>query len=223
MIHEQGSAGWHSERFGRITASQMNCVMAGDGAEPYKTGLRKGLPRDLPMEHTNYVRRLAAERITGKSRDPIKAKALDWGHDVEPIARAYYEARTGVLVELCGFILHPDYPFIGASPDFLIGKKGGGEIKCPESTEVHLATLEDGLPEEHINQIQGGLFVTGRDLWDFVSFHPAFPAPLNLYVQRVTRDDIYIKKLEAACIRVENSVTDIVMRQMAKTTQLEAA
>ncbi|MBU6232555.1 exonuclease, partial [Patescibacteria group bacterium] len=97
----------------------------------------------------------------------------------------------------------------GASPDFLVDDSGGGEIKSPESSEVHLATLLHGLPPEHIEQIQGGLWVTGRQWWDFVSFHPKFPPEHRLYIQRVPRNDEYIVNLEAACLQLEADVQAI--------------
>lgn len=215
MIHEQGTPGWFAERAGRITASCMNACMALPEPGVFKSGPRKGQPYPVPRERVNYIHTLAAERLTGKVKKSTKAAALDWGHDVEPVARAAYEARCGVLVVLSGFVVHRDYPFIGASPDFTVGTDGGGEIKTPESQDVHLATLEEGLPEEHINQIQGGLFVSGRQWWDFVSFHPDFPPHLRLYVQRVKRDDEYIAQLEAACLSLEAEVRKIVARYAA--------
>jgi predicted phage-related endonuclease len=220
-LHEQGSAAWHAERAGKITASVLNDIVleTEDGAV-FKSGPRKGQAKPLPAYYLGAIRRIAAERITGRSRDQIKAPQLQWGHDVEPVARAAYEARTGLLVERCGFVVHPTYPYIGASPDFLVGAAGGGEIKCPESIEVHMGTLEDGLPEEHVNQIQGNLFVLGRSWWDFVSFHPAYPAPLNLYVQRVQRDDAYIALVERRCIDAEAKVREIIARHLP---QLQAA
>jgi hypothetical protein len=45
--------------------------------------------------------------------------------------------------------------------------------------------------------VQGNLWVTGRDWWDFVSFCPDMPAHLRLYVYRVQRDEAYIKTLES--------------------------
>lgn len=212
MIHEQGSTGWLAERSGKITASMMNAVMALPEDGVFKTGPRKGQPYPVPRARVDYIHRLAAERITGKLRGQVKAAALDWGKDVEPVARAAYEARRGVLVKECGFITHPLMPFVGASPDFLVDDDGGGEIKCPESIEVHLATLEEGLPQEHINQIQGGLMVTAREWWDFVSFHPDFPPHLRLYIFRVTRNDIYIEQLHHACASLETEVQKIVER-----------
>lgn len=206
---EQRSEDWFAARAGKITASMMHVVMLERDREPFKTGPRKGQQRPPPKALTDYAHQLAAERLTQKPRNMARGAALDWGRTVEPAAIAAYQADTGLLVDACGFIPHPDHDFIGASPDFLVGDDGGGEVKSPESSEVHLETLMTGLPEEHIEQIQGGLWVTGRKWWDFVSFHPDFPPKLRLYVQRVARDDEYIKRLESACMEMEADVEAI--------------
>lgn len=206
---DQRTEEWFTERAGKITGSMMHVVMLERDREPFKSGPRKGQPKPPPKALSDYAYQLAAERLTGKPRKQIKAAALQWGQDVEPAAVAAYQAETGCIVTLCGFVRHPAYDFIGASPDFLVDADGGGEVKSPESSEVHLETLLTGLPPEHIEQIQGGLWVTGRQWWDFVSYHPDFPADLRLYVQRVERDEAFISKLEAACLQMEADVQDI--------------
>lgn len=213
---DQRSEAWFAERAGKITASRMHDVMLERDRKPFKSGPRKGQPKPPPKAVMDYACQLAAERLTGRPRKQIKAAALQWGQDVEPAAVAAYQAETGEIVTMCGFILHPEYDFIGASPDFLVGDNGGGEIKSPESSEVHLETLLCGLPPEHIEQIQGGLWVTGRQWWDFVSFHPDFPGELRTYIQRVTRDDEYIAKLESACLQMEADVQQIISQLQKK-------
>lgn len=206
---DQRSEEWFAERAGKITASRMSDVMLERDREPFKSGPRKGQPKPPPKALTDYAYQLAAERLTGRPRKQIKAAALQWGQDIEPAAVAAYQAETGEIVTLCGFVQHPVHAFIGASPDFLVSDDGGGEIKSPESSEVHLETLLCGLPPEHIEQIQGGLWVTGRQWWDFVSYHPDFPADLRIYIQRVPRDDEYIARLESACLQMEADVQEI--------------
>lgn len=213
---DQRSEEWFAERAGKITASRMHDVMLPRDREPFKSGPRKGQSKPPPKALTDYAYQLAAERLTGRPRKQIKAAALQWGQDVEPAAVAAYQAETGEIVELCGFITHPKHGFIGASPDFLVGTDGGGEIKSPESSEVHLETLLVGLPPEHIEQIQGGLWVTGRQWWDFVSFHPDFPADLRIYIQRVPRDDKYIAQLESACLQMDADVQEILSQLQQK-------
>lgn len=209
---EQRSDEWFAERAGCITASQMHVAMMPRERGEFKSGPRKGQIKPPPKAISDYVHQLAAERLTGKPRKQVKAAALAWGRDIEPAAVAAYQAETGAIVDECGFIKHPQYDFIGASPDFLLDDDGGGEIKSPESSEVHLETLLNGLPPEHIEQIQGGLWVTGRQWWDFISFHPDFPPELRLYIQRIPRDDEYIQRLEAACIELEADVQDVIKK-----------
>jgi hypothetical protein len=192
----QGNDAWLAERAGCFTASILGSLWWEPGVK-FKSGPRKGQQKPAPQMRLEQIDRVVAEILTGRPVEQAHARALAYGKEMEPEALAAYEARTGRLVEQCGFIRHPDYPFVGASPDFLVDDDGGGEIKCPMSIVVHATTLREGLPPEHIEQIQGGLWVTGRSWWDFVSYNPHFPAPLNLYVQRVQRDEAKIAELQA--------------------------
>lgn len=213
---DQRSDEWFAERAGKITASQMHTVVLPRESGEFKSGPRKGMARPPPKALTDYAYQLTAERLTCKPRKQVKAAALQWGLDVEPVAVAAYQAETGVIVTPCGFIQHPTHAFIGASPDFLVDADGGGEIKSPESSEVHLETLLTGLPGEHIEQIQGGLWVTGRAWWDFVSYHPDFPAQHRIYIQRISRDDAFIASLETACLALEADVQSILYQLQQK-------
>ena len=59
----------------------------------------------------------------------------------------------------------------------------------------HGSSSERGtLPSEHVAQVQGSLWVTGRQWWDFVSYSPGLP-PL---ITRVERDEPYIATLAKA-------------------------
>jgi len=213
-MDEQRSERWFAERAGRITASRICDVMAFSPSGIYKSGKKKGQPKVVrPLKsRIDYIHQLAAERLTGHAKSQVSASALEWGREWEPIAQQAYEEATGVLVSNTGFIVHPVHNFIGASPDFRVGRDGGGEIKCPKDQEVHLATLETGLPPEHIEQIQGGMWVTGCQWWDFVSFHPHFPDGRHIYIQRVPRDEAYIATMEAACLSLEAEVRRIVKK-----------
>lgn len=212
-MEAQRTEEWFAERAGRITASRMCDVMALNAPEVFKSGPRKGQMKPVnQMARTNYIRQIAVERLTGIPKEQVSAAALKWGQEVEPAARQAYQAKRGVIVRQSGFVVHPDYDFIGASPDFLVGNDGGGEIKCPFARETHMDTLLDGLPAEHIEQIQGGMWVCGRQWWDFVSFHPEFPAANRLYIQRVKRDDAFIARLADACLSLEAEVNEILSR-----------
>ncbi|GLQ96430.1 lambda exonuclease family protein [Dyella mobilis] len=199
---EQNTQEWRDARAGKITASRMCDVMAftaGDGV--YKSGPRKGQQKEARSlkARTDYIGDIVAEILTGEPREQIRAKTLDWGHDVEAAARAAYEAETGIIVVCTGFVTHPIIPYVGCSPDGLIADCGQTQIKCPQNPANHIETLRNGMPEEHIPQVQGELYVTGRDWSDFVSYDPRMPEHLRLYHQRIDRDEEYIAKLADAC------------------------
>jgi len=96
MVHEQGSAAWFAERAGKITASVLNDIVDVelDVEAVFKSGPRKGQRKPLPAYYLCAIRRIAAERITGRARRQVEAAPLQWGKDVEPVARAAYEARN---------------------------------------------------------------------------------------------------------------------------------
>lgn len=176
----QQSPEWFAARCGRATASRFADVMA-----KIKTGEAAG--------RRNYKAQLVAERLTGVPAESYTNAAMQWGVDTEPQARAAYEAFSGNIVEQVAFITHPEI-MAGASPDGLIDGDGGLECKCP-NTAAHIDALLKGMPPEHIPQIQGGMWLTGRQWWDFVSFDPRMPERLQLYVQRIPRDQKYIDAL----------------------------
>lgn len=144
--------------------------------------------------------KLACDRVYEMPEEQVSARSLQWGNDLEPFARQRYEIQTGSVIVPSGFVLHPTIAWCGASPDGLIELDGGIEIKCPKTRRVHLETWFNGMPEEHIPQVQGNLWITGRQWYDFISFDPRAPEDLQLYVQRIHRDDKYILALESHVI-----------------------
>lgn len=181
-MNAQNSPEWFAERCGLATASRFSDVLA-----KIKSGEASG--------RRNYRAQLVCERLTKVPAETYSNAAMKWGTETEPLARMAYEATAGIMVEEVGFIRHATM-LAGASPDGLIGEIGLVEIKCP-LTAQHIEALLSGMPPLHIAQIQGQMWVTGRQWCDFVSFDPRMPEKLQLYVQRVVRDDSYIANLAA--------------------------
>lgn len=179
---EQRSADWFSARLGLCTASKFADAIA---------KLKTGKPAQARQ---TYAIQLVAERLTGQPTPHFTTAAMQWGIDNEPAARIEYAWKRDVEVEEVGFIRHASI-MAGASPDGLVGSEGAVEFKCP-SSQRHLETWLGGMPEEHMPQVQGQLWITGRVWCDFVSFDPRMPKELALYVQRVERDDIFIANLD---------------------------
>ena len=191
---QQQSAEWLAERCGKITASRFKDVMA---------RLKNGKPA-APRE--KYLMEIVIERITGKPTTHYTNDAMLWGQEQEEFSRMAYEAKTGAIVEQCGFLPHPKIDNVGGSPDGLVGDDGGWESKSPYNSAVHLGTILNGMPEEHTAQVQGLMWITGRAWWDFVSYDPRLPAGLDLYVHRVERDEAYIAELEKEVVAFESEV-----------------
>lgn len=186
MIHitdPQGSPGWLAARCGVASASRFAAIMA-----TIKSG--------EAAERRNYRTDLVVERLTGRPVEYFASAAMKQGTEREPLARQAYEVHSGNLVEQVGFFRLEDLD-AGASPDGLIDDLGGLEIKCPERS-AHLRYLQQDMePPEYTWQIQGGMWITGRHWWDFVSWNPDFPEHLQLIVRRIKRNDEAIKRLEA--------------------------
>lgn len=184
-MSEQKSEAWHLERLGHVTGSRFGDLIAMD-----RTG------KKFLKSRETAITEITLELLTGRPGAMWTSKATDWGNQHEPLARMRYEAATGAFCEEVGFIRHPKHMQIGASPDGLIGKHKGWEAKSPYTPTVHLQTLLHGMPEEHIPQVQGGMWVCERDSWDFVSFHPSFPPKMQLYIQTIERDNAFISDME---------------------------
>lgn len=195
---QQGSITWLMERVGYVTASRFKDVL-----DFQKTG-KPGAKR------ITYLFELAAERLTGQPAQHYVNDAMLWGQEHEAQARMRYEAETGAIVLEQGFMHHPTIAMCGGSVDGTIDDDGIVEIKAP-TTSTHLKTLLSG-ECEHLPQIMGYLWITGRKWADFVSFDPRLPAPLDLYIQRIERDDEYIASLDREVQKFLGEVAEIVRK-----------
>ena len=198
----QGTTAWLMERVGYITASRFKDVL--DIRKDGKPGASR----------LRYLSEIVCERLTGQPTEHFVNAAMKWGTEHEPVARAAYCAATKNGVTAVGFLKHPTLK-AGASPDGIVDLEGGIEIKCPTSP-VHLATLLDGMSEDHLPQVQGAMWITGYDWWDFVSFDPRMPENLRLHVQRVKRDDAYIAMLEEKIKAFSDEADAMIAKLMEK-------
>ena len=175
---EQNSEPWFAARLGIPTASRFKDVLAKG----------QGLTRK------KYLYTLAGERLTGEMAESFTTEAMERGHAMEAEARERYAFQRDAEPQLVGFMRRKvGEHWIGASPDALLGEEGLLEIKT-KAPHLQLECLDGGrLPPEHVAQVQGQLWVSGRQWCDFVSYWPKLP----LFVCRVERDDAYIAALSA--------------------------
>lgn len=185
---EQGTDAWKAARIGVPSGSRFADIMAnGKGGAPSVT-------------RQAYLTAIALEKLTGIREDFPATPAMQHGTDMEPFARAMYEARTGAIVDEIGFCLH-DKLNCGVSPDGLVDAAGMTEFKCPQP-KTHLEYLRRAdAPPAYKWQIMGQLWVMEREWNDFVSYCPSYPENAKLAIRRVYRDDIAIKQLEVEVIR----------------------
>jgi hypothetical protein len=200
---------WETARLGRLTGTG-----AADMVATLKKGGEAAPRRDLRL-------RLVCERLTGVSAENgYVNKDMQRGIDLEPIARAAYEAETGRLVRPVGFVAH-DTLQAGCSPDGeLKDYEGILEIKCPRSATqlaYYRAAMRaggaDGVPPEYLPQVIHNLWITGAAWCDFVSYDPLLPAPLRLLRVRVRRSEIDLAAYELTArmflTEVERELADV--------------
>jgi hypothetical protein len=188
---EQRSDEWFAERRCRLTASRFGDVLAKPTTKRYQNYMREikdgllGVPefREEDKPWFRHGKKWEAEAL-GSYEWEVCLQTGDW--TFEPIVP--------------GLIVHPEYNFIAASPDFLVGVDGGGEIKSHKVKGPHEATKKSGMPSQHKPQVQGGMWCTGREWWDFVSYYRN-DKERDVYIVRIYRDDKYIERLEDACLR----------------------
>lgn len=177
-IPEQGSPEWHSLRAGHASASRFKDILDGKKA------------REL------YLYELVGERLAGEARRAVSSKSLEWGKESEALAREEYQIQTGEFVREVGFAVHSRIKWVGASSDGLVDPDGCTEIKSPYNSGIHTRTLALGMPDEHLPQTQGNLWIMEREWISFCSYDPSFPSPYNLFIQNFKRDETYIRHLE---------------------------
>lgn len=195
----QGTDEWKRARAGVITASMFSVAR-----QRLKSGSSKGQPT---KEAENYAFRLAIERISHEPLDEgFETWAMKRGHELEPMARAAHEQHADLSVEPCGFITTVD-GFFGASADGLIATDGGAEYKClVDPMRLRTALIGNDI-SEFMDQVQGGMWITGRSWWDFCIYCPALAAIGRDFTRwRVPRDDDYINTMEAELLEFKQLV-----------------
>lgn len=210
-VPAQRTDGWHAQRVGKITASRMKDVLA--------VSKRDGKPLQARQD---YLMQIVCEILTGQRQPSYQNAAMAWGVECEPAALEAYQSNTGRGVVATGFCVHPELEYIGASPDGLMLDRGL-EIKCPFNTANHINTILDGMPAEHMAQVQCGMWVCDLTAWDFVSFDRRLSGGLDLYVQNIPRDDIYIASMASECAKFWDEACELVARLRGKASGWRAA
>uniref|UniRef100_A0A8C9X6E5 YqaJ viral recombinase domain-containing protein n=1 Tax=Sander lucioperca TaxID=283035 RepID=A0A8C9X6E5_SANLU len=165
---------WHQLRHPRITSTRFREVCH-TKAQTSAENLAKRLLR--PCHQTADMRR---------------------GLEMECTAIEEYCRVREVNHYQCGFLIHPDAPWMGSSPDGMVYDPksqpvfGLVEVKCPNVAsyvDCPYIALRDGTPtlrktHPYFWQIQGQMLVSGCEWCDFVVYTQE-----DMFVERIPRDN----------------------------------
>ena len=194
----QGSDAWHMARVGKVTASMFKTA---------RTRLKNG---DWSAASRDYAVKIAVERISGFPADEggYETFAMRRGRELEPEARDHLSLHLGKPIEECGFV-STECGRWGASADGLISDSEGVEIKCVLAPERIRTALLDNDVSAYMDQIQGGMWITGRDVWHLAIYAPILSGVnKHLTVWTVPRDEKYINQLYADLYLFEQLVRE---------------
>ena len=197
---EQQSEKWFALRCGKLTASEMKLII---------TPTLKVAANDKSRQH---VWEIAAQRITNFVEPTYQSFDMQRGKEEECDAVILYHDNYAPL-ENCGFVTNDELGFpIGFSPDALCGEDGFIEVKsrCQKyQTEMICDFVRAGkIPPEFAIQVQTGLFVTGRQWADFISYGNGMP----MAVVRVEPDCEMQRAIKEAAIAFEKEVVENIAR-----------
>lgn len=199
FLIDQGSDKWKQLRVGLFTGTSMGDLLPG----------KRGSYTEAREKAINEV---VAEILTGKPVSGFKAsKYMREGIEKEPYACMAYEARRDCIVDHAAFVRH-DWLRCGSSPDGLVvGRRRGVEFKSPKET-THAAYLlnPQALVEEYFGQVQTNIWMLDYEDWDICSYHPDFEREMQLLVVNVKRDQAYIDRLEAECVKAHAQVNTLI-------------
>jgi putative phage-type endonuclease len=154
---DQRSAAWLTKRSEMITASEVTKAFA--NATP-------SAKRELLLSKLDVG--------TKGSGGGFTSGACAWGTQFEPLAKKIYgDILGGADIVDTSCVVHPTYPFIGASPDGIVMTKNPTdphwgklvEFKCPISRQF---TQDTPIPDAYYHQMQLQMECTGIDECDYV-------------------------------------------------------
>lgn len=215
MIHDvrQNSMAWLQLHVGRLTASSFERFIT---------------PKNLALSESQtahrFLARKAMERVTGKPEREASSASMEHGHETEPRARQVYERIRGVVVRQVGFITLDEHPMIGCSPDGLVGDDGGLEIKSHYTQAEAAAVRLSGIPDKHLIQVLGNLWISGKEWWDYVSYMDEEICPdirASTYISCIHRDDALpqMSKLADTVLKADAMVDSLHRKLLSRIDQ----
>lgn len=144
----QRSPEWFAQRENAITASDLPTVL---GENKYKT----------PWA-------LLVDKCNANPKPFIGNEATRWGTHYEDIAIERYSKLRNKKVLPFGLLIHPDYPWLGGSPDGITTDGILLEVKCPLTRKIVMGEV----PEHYLSQVLLNLEICNLELAHFIEYCP---------------------------------------------------
>jgi putative phage-type endonuclease len=118
------------------------------------------------------------------------------GITYEPVALHRYMEITKTIGLKFGLIPHPQYDYIGGSPDLITLDGILVEVKCPyyKKQDRIEALMKGEVPKMYMPQIQLGLEITGLDFAHYVEYYPARKSTgqkEEIFITEVKKDPLW--------------------------------
>jgi putative phage-type endonuclease len=161
----QRSEEWLALRGKMLTASDAATAL---GKNPYEK------PRDL------LLKKCGMKKFDGNM-------ATFHGNKYEDEARDIYCLKYNEVSHEIGLYQHPEYPWLGGSPDGITESGKLLEIKCPLKRDI----IPGEVPSYYIPQVQLLMEILNLETCDFIQYKPesiTWPNPAEFTVVTIPRD-----------------------------------
>lgn len=146
--YEQRSPEWFQQRNNAITASDIPTVL---GENSYKTSLS-----------------LLIDKCAANPKPFVGNSATKWGTYYEDTAIEKYSQIKGKEVLSFGLLIHPEYPWLGGSPDGITTDGILLEVKCPLKRKIVMGEV----PHHYLSQVLLNLEICDLEVANFIEFIP---------------------------------------------------
>ncbi|WP_373553155.1 lambda exonuclease family protein [Haliscomenobacter sp.] len=206
---------WFRARIGKFTASNFSSIVSKPAD---KTA-------SISKSAMNCIEKAAAQLFYNDYYERRDTDATRWGNTLEKEAIIKFAKKTNLTTKESGFILHPQFPDIGATPDVIIedsnfpGKAIVAQIKCPFNVENHISyttkihdthTLRSK-KSEYFWQVQGEIWISDSIHGYFVSYSPSVSLENQLHIVEIPRDEVaiaFLKMKVFEAINIRNVILD---------------
>lgn len=146
--YEQRSPEWFAQRSNALTASDLPTVLS----------------------ENKYKRpwNLLVEKCDPNCKPFVGNAATRWGNHYEDIAIGKYSELRNKKVLSFGLLIHPQYSWLGGSPDGITTDGILLEVKCPLTRPI----IQGEVPEHYRSQVLLNLEICDLEMAHFIEFKP---------------------------------------------------